>query len=103
MLASGILEPGLDQDIRLENAFDILLASAPAQLFFMSLVKETSINMVLHSSVDVQCGAATHIAGDPATGTIVTYRLYAIARSGVYGSLDYVQRRLQASVSRDPP
>ena len=45
-------------------------------------------------SVEVQCS--------PATGTIVTCQLTAIARSGVYGSLDYVQRHLQASVSRDP-
>ncbi|MCP4335430.1 MAG: hypothetical protein GY785_22495 [Gammaproteobacteria bacterium] len=31
------------------------------------------------------------------------YRLTAIAALGVYGSLDYVQRRLQATVSVDPP
>jgi MSHA biogenesis protein MshP len=54
-------------------------------------------------SVDVQCTPTTHIEGDPATGTIVNYRLTAIARSGVYGSLDYVQRHLQANVSLDPP
>ena len=54
-------------------------------------------------SVEVQCSPTTHIEGDPATGTIVTYRLTAIARSGVYGSLDQVQRHLQATVSLDPP
>ncbi len=54
-------------------------------------------------SVEVQCLPTTHVEGDPATGTIVTYRLTAIARSGAYGSLDYVQRHLQASVSLDPP
>jgi hypothetical protein len=35
-------------------------------------------------SVEVQCS--------PTTGTIVACQLTAIARSGVYGSLDYVQR-----------
>jgi len=54
-------------------------------------------------SVEVQCSPTTHVEGDPATGTIITYSLIAIARSGVYGSLDYVQRHLQANVSLDPP
>jgi hypothetical protein len=54
MPGSGITVPGLDQDVRLENAFDILLANAPARLFFMSLVKDTNINMVVHPSVEVE-------------------------------------------------
>ena len=54
-------------------------------------------------SVEVQCSPTTHVEGDPATGTIVTYSLTAIASSGVYGSLDYVQRRLLVNVSLDPP
>ena len=54
-------------------------------------------------SVEVQCSQTTHIEGDPVSGTIITYSLIAIARSGVYGSLDYVQRHLQANVSLDPP
>jgi MSHA biogenesis protein MshP len=54
-------------------------------------------------SVEVRCIPTTHIEGDPMSGTIITYRPTAIASSGVYGSLDYVQRRLQASVSLDPP
>jgi MSHA biogenesis protein MshL len=49
---SGISVPGLDQDIRLENAFDISVDNAPARLFFMSLVKDTNINMVVHPSVE---------------------------------------------------
>jgi len=52
MPASGITVPGLEQDIRLENAFDISVANAPARLFFMSLVKDTNINMVVHPSVE---------------------------------------------------
>jgi hypothetical protein len=35
--------------------------------------------------------------------TIDTFSLIAIASSGSFGSLDYVQRRIQASVSLDPP
>jgi MSHA biogenesis protein MshL len=49
---SGITVPGLDQDYRLENAFDISVSNAPARLFFMSLVKDTNLNMVVHPSVE---------------------------------------------------
>ena len=52
MPSSGITVPGLEQDVRLENAFDISVANAPARLFFMSLVKDTNINMVVHPSVE---------------------------------------------------
>ncbi len=51
-------------------------------------------------SVDVSCNQTAHTEG----ATLVTvYQLTAIARSGTYGTLDYVQRRLQVTVSRDPP
>ena len=39
-------------------------------------------------SIDVQCRPTTHVEGDPAAGTIVNYRLTAIASIGAYGSLD---------------
>ena len=48
---SGIAVPGLSDDVKLETAFDISVSNAPARLFFMSLVKETNINMVVHPSV----------------------------------------------------
>jgi MSHA biogenesis protein MshP len=51
-------------------------------------------------SVEVQCGATTHIEG---VTPITTYRLTSIASAGVFGSLDYVQRGIQATVSLDPP
>ena len=54
-------------------------------------------------SVEVQCAATTHTEGAGPASTFSTYRLTAIASSGAYGSLDFVQRRLQATVSRDPP
>ena len=49
---SGISVPGLEQEVRQETAFDISVSNAPARLFFMSLVRDTNINMVVHPSVD---------------------------------------------------
>ena len=52
MPASDISVPGLNADVRLETTFDISVSNAPARLFFMSLVKDTNINMVVHPSVE---------------------------------------------------
>jgi len=49
---SGISVPGLEQDLKQETAFDMSVSNAPARLFFMSLVKDTNINMVVHPSVE---------------------------------------------------
>ena len=51
-------------------------------------------------NIEVQCGQTTHTEG---ATPIDTYQLTAIASTGTYGSLDYVQRRIQATVSQDPP
>jgi len=51
-------------------------------------------------NVEILCSQATHSEG---VTPIEIYRLTAIASLGVYCSLDYVQRRLQATVSVDPP
>jgi MSHA biogenesis protein MshP len=51
-------------------------------------------------NVEVQCSQTTHTEG---TAIVPIYRLSAIASSGGYGSLDYVQRRLRVTVSVDPP
>lgn len=49
---SGVGITGLNEDIKLESAFDMSVSNAPARLFFMSLVKDTDINMVVHPSVE---------------------------------------------------
>ncbi|MDH3763552.1 MAG: secretin N-terminal domain-containing protein, partial [Gammaproteobacteria bacterium] len=49
---SGISVPGLEQELKQEAAFDISVSNAPARLFFMSLVKDTNVNMVVHPSVE---------------------------------------------------
>ncbi|MDH3220055.1 MAG: pilus (MSHA type) biogenesis protein MshL [Gammaproteobacteria bacterium] len=51
MPGSGISVPGLEQDVRPEPTFDISVSNAPARLFFMSLVRDTNLNMVVHPSV----------------------------------------------------
>ena len=51
-------------------------------------------------TVEVRCTQTTHFEG---VTQIDTYSFESIASSGVYGSLDYVQRRIQAAVSIDPP
>jgi len=51
-------------------------------------------------NIRVSCSESTHIEG---VTPITAFQLTAIATSGVYGTLDYVQRRIQATVSLDPP
>ncbi len=51
-------------------------------------------------NVNVTCAVTTHREG---TSDVATYRLVSTASSGVFGSLDHVQRRVQATVSEDPP
>lgn len=51
-------------------------------------------------NIEVQCASSVHTEG---TTPVTIYRLTAIASAGTYGTLDYVQRRIQATVSIDPP
>ncbi len=51
MPQTGILVPGLRTEVKQEPRFDISVANAPADVFFMSLVADTDINMVVHPSV----------------------------------------------------
>ena len=52
-------------------------------------------------TVSLTCSSSMHVeAGAP---LIFTYRLTSEAATGTYGTLDYVYRSLQASVSRQPP
>ena len=50
--------------------------------------------------IDVSCSESDHLEG---TTSITTFQLTSIARAGGFGSLDYVQRQIQATVSIDPP
>ena len=71
------------------------LSACPATATFPVPVSNTT-----SMSVTVSCTETSHIEGSTA---IQSYRLTSIASSGTYGSLDYVQRRIQATVSLDPP
>ena len=51
-------------------------------------------------SVEVRCSESDHIES---TETITTYQITSEASTGNFGTLDYVFRRLQASVSIQPP
>jgi MSHA biogenesis protein MshL len=51
MPQTGIRVPGLRDEMKPEPRFDISVANAPADVFFMSLVADTDINMVVHPSV----------------------------------------------------
>ena len=51
-------------------------------------------------SITVECTTSAHIE---AGVTINTYVLTSIAETGTYGTLDYVSRRLRATVSVQPP
>jgi MSHA biogenesis protein MshP len=67
-----------------------------------SCVASTSFNNAAFAgfNIEVLCGQTTHVEGG---STIDTFSLTAIASSGSFGSLDFVQRRIQAAVSVDPP
>ena len=51
MPSTGALVPGLVPDETQDQYFDISVANAPADVFFMSLVADTGVNMVVHPSV----------------------------------------------------
>ncbi len=51
-------------------------------------------------NVSLSCSSSAHTEG---TTTVITYRLTSTATTGAYGTLDYVYRSLQASVSIQPP
>lgn len=51
--------------------------------------------------IEVECSRSTHFEGAPTP--IHTFNLKSVASSGTYGSLDYVQRQIRATVSIDPP
>ncbi len=52
-------------------------------------------------SVNVTCTATTHTEG--AAPPVTTYQLTSTASSGTFGSLDFVQRLVRATVSVAPP
>lgn len=51
-------------------------------------------------NIQVDCSPSTHIEGSE---TITTYHLISSAETGVFGTLDYVFRRIEATVSIQPP
>ena len=51
-------------------------------------------------NIQVDCAPSTHFEG---ATPIITYQLTSSAETGVYGTLDYVFRRIEATVSIQPP
>jgi MSHA biogenesis protein MshP len=51
-------------------------------------------------TITVTCTESVHTEGST---EIKTFQLTALAKTGNYGTLDYVSRRMEASVSRPPP
>jgi len=51
-------------------------------------------------NIVVQCSRTVHFEG---AIQIDTFNLVSTASSGAFGTLDYVQRQIQAAVSVDPP
>mgnify|MGYP001052307606 CR=1 FL=1 len=51
MPQTGISIPELENEISREPRFDISVANVPADVFFMSLVSDTEVNMIVHPSV----------------------------------------------------
>ena len=51
-------------------------------------------------TINTSCALSTHLEG---VTPINTYRLTSTAQTGTYGTLDYVYRSMQATVSIQPP
>jgi len=51
-------------------------------------------------NISVSCSSSAHTEG---AVLITTYRLTSTAQTGTYGTLDYVYRSMQATVSIQPP
>ena len=51
-------------------------------------------------NISVTCSSSVHTEG---TVLVTTYRLTSEAQTGTYGTLDYVYRSMQATVSIQPP
>ena len=66
-----------------------------------SFTTPTTVPALSAFLVTLTCSSSMHVeAGAP---PITTYRLTSTATTSVYGTLDYVYRSLEASVSRQPP
>jgi MSHA biogenesis protein MshP len=57
-------------------------------------------NALDNFNISVSCIESTH---NEAATDIITFQLTAVATSGIFGSLDFVQRSVRATVSRPPP
>jgi len=90
------LEWGIYQTITLSNVNSVCASGTPITNSFST----SGAGSLDTFNITVVCQFSDHIEG---VSLIRTYQLTSSAQVGTFGTLDYVYRSLQASVSKQPP
>ena len=84
-------------DFREWGAYEALVNGACVSPNPTFTVNDSELN---DFSITVSCTETSH---EEATTTVRVYQLESLVSSGTYGSLDYIQRGISASISESPP